>query len=123
MFAFEIPGMRFSLPAGAAVERCRFVSVNSEGNGITATAAIAATDTTAAIAATAVVGASMNKADTGEVLEVADGIVMVEAAGAVTAGVKVASDANGKVVAATDDFCGVALTAATAAGQLVAVKI
>ena len=111
MFAFEIPGMRFSLPAGAAIERCRFVSVNAEGNGVTATAT------------TAVVGASMNKTAVGEVLEVADGIVMVEAAGAITAGTKIASDANGKVVTATDAFVGVALTAATAAGQLVAVKI
>ena len=77
MFAYEIPGMRFSLPAGAAVARRRFVSVDANSNGILATAS------------TPVVGVSMNEAAAGQVLEVADGIVMVEAAGAVTAGAAV----------------------------------
>lgn len=109
MFAFEIPGQRFSLPAGAAIERHRFVSANSNSNGVTATAA------------TPIIGVSMNKCKSGEVLEIADGIVMVEAGGAVTAGVAVASDASGKAVAG--DGPAIALTAATGAGELITVKL
>lgn len=121
MHAYEIPNLRFSLPAGGAVARCRFVSVDSSSNGIQATAS------------TKVIGASMNEITStentagGHIVEISDGIVMVEAAGAITAGVAVASDANGKAVAyvsgTTGDACGVAITAATAAGQLVAVKL
>lgn len=124
MFAFEIPGLQFSLPAGGAVERHRFVSVNSSGNGVQATAS------------TVVVGASTNKvtvddssnvAPAGQVIEVADGLVIIEAAAAITAGVAVASDANGKAIAyasgTTGDACGVAITAAAAAGEFITVKI
>ena len=111
MFAFEIPGLRFSLTAGAAIERHRFVSVDSNSNGITATAS------------TPVVGVSMNKVDANQVLEVSDGIVMVEAGGAVTAGAGVASNATGQAVASTDKAIGVAITAASAAGELITVKL
>lgn len=109
MFAFEIPGMRFSLPAGAAVERFRFVSADANSNGITAS------DTSP------VIGVSMNKADAGQVLEIADGIVMVEAGAAVTAGVAVASNANGQAV--PGDGTAVAITSAAAAGELITVKM
>lgn len=112
MFAYEIPGMRFSLPAGANVERHRFVSVDASSNGVMATAS------------TPVVGVSMNKANTAEVLEVADGIVMVEAAEAITAGVSVYADASGKAIATgSGDVVGIALTAATGAGQIITVKM
>ena len=115
MNAFEIPSLRYSLPAGGAVKRHRFVSADSSSNAIQATNA------------TVVIGASMNEAASGEVLEIADGLVIVEAAGAITAGAAVASDANGKVVAyasgTTGDACGVAITAATAAGNFVTVKV
>lgn len=111
MFAFEIPGLRFSMPAGADVERCRFVSVDANSNGITANAT------------TPVVGVSMNKVAANQVLEIADGIVMVEAAGAITAGTGVSSNAEGKAVAASTNYVGIALTAASAAGELVAVKL
>lgn len=113
MFAYEIPGMRFSLPAAAAIERHRFVSVDSNSNGIQATAA------------TQVVGASMNKVAANQVLEIADGIVMVEASGAVTAGVAVYADADGKATATagTANVAGIAITAAAAAGDIIAVKI
>lgn len=109
MFAFEIPGQRFSMPAGADVERFRFVSVNANSNGVTATAS------------TPVVGVSMNKAAAGEVLEIADGIVMVEAGAAVTAGVAVASNATGQAIAGEGNA--IALTSATAAGELITVKL
>ena len=109
MFAFEIPGQRFSLPAGAAVERFRFVSADANSNGVTATAA------------TPIIGVSMNKAAAGQVLEIADGIVMVEAGGAITAGVSVASNATGQAIAG--EGVGVALTGATAAGDIITVKL
>lgn len=112
MNAYEIPNLRFSLPAGGAVAMHRFVSVDANGNGIQATTS------------TAVIGVSMNETKAGEVLEVADGIVMVEASAAITAGANVSADADGKAVtASTGTVVGVAITAATAAGNLVAVKI
>lgn len=112
MFAFEIPGQRFSLPAGADIARHRFVSVNANSAGIPATAS------------TPVVGVSMNQAKADQVLEIADGIVVVEAGGAVTAGAAVKSDAEGKAIAAgADAAIGVAITSASAAGELITVKI
>lgn len=117
MNAYEIPNLRFSLPAGGAIARARFVSVDSNGNGIQATAS------------TKVIGASMNliTADEntagGHIVEVADGIVMVEAAGAITAGTAVSSNADGKATTGDANACGIALTGATAAGELVAVKL
>lgn len=113
MFAYEIPGMRISLPAGAKVERRRFVSVDASSNGIKATAA------------THVIGVSMNEAEADQVLEIADGVVMVEAAGAVTAGAAVYADANGKATATegTAGVAGIALTSATADGEIITVKM
>ena len=111
MIAFEIPSQRFSLPAGGEVARRRFVSINSNGEGISATAA------------TAVVGASMNTVARGQVLEVADGLVMVEAAGAITAGAAVYSDASGKVAATGTTIVGTAITSATGAGEVITVKL
>lgn len=109
MVAFEIPGMRFSLPAGADVKRFRFVSVNGDSAGIQATGE------------TPIVGVSMNEVNAGQVLEIADGIVMVEAAGAITAGVAVKADAEGKAVAGEGNA--IALTAATGAGSIITVKM
>ena len=112
MHAFEIPELRFSLPAGAAVKKATFVSVDADSNGVTATAS------------TPVIGVSMNQCDNaGEVLEIADGIVVVIAGGAITAGTAVASDASGKAVTASGSSCGVALTSATKAGEFVTVKL
>ena len=118
MYAYEIPGMRFSLPAGGAVARHRFVSVANE-------TAIQAT------AATAVVGVSMNEVTAEEIaadkriVEIAEGIVMVEASGAITSGTIVYSDASGKATATkgTSEAAGIAITAATGAGDIIAVKI
>ncbi len=117
MYAYEIPNLRFSLPAGGAVARHRFVSVANDK-------AIQAT------ASTAVIGASMNLVTAEEVaaneriVEIADGIVMVEAAGAITSGAAVYSDAQGRATGTgTENAVGVAITAASAAGDLVAVKV
>lgn len=117
MFAYEIPGLRFSMPAGGAVAHRRFVAV-SNGAAIQATAS------------TPVIGASMNEVTAEEyaandrIVEIADGIVMVEAGAAVAAGVEVEANAEGKAIAkASGTACGVAITAATEAGQLIAVKL
>jgi hypothetical protein len=107
--AYEIPSLRFSLPAGADVARFRFVKVNADGAG-----ELAGADDI-------VIGASMNQAAEGEVLEVADGIVIIEAGGAIEAGASIAPDADGKATAGNGAL--VALTAATAAGEFVTVKI
>lgn len=109
MFAFEIPGTRFSMPAGAEVQRYRFVSVNANSAGITATAS------------TPIVGVSMNEVKADQVLEIADGIVIVEASAAINAGVAVTSTADGRAVAG--DGPAIALTTATAAGELITVKL
>ncbi|NLI59427.1 MAG: DUF2190 family protein [Clostridium sp.] len=110
--AYEIPNLRFSLPAGADIPRRRFVSVNSSGEGVIATAAGSA------------IGVSMNQAADGEVLEIADGIVMVEAGGAITAGAGIEVGADGKAVTNTGGIgIGIALTGAASAGSIVAVKM
>ena len=111
MYAFEIPGQRFSLPAGAAIERCRFVSVDANSAGIPATAD------------TKVIGVSMNKVEADQVLEIADGLVVVEAAAAITAGAAVYAGAEGKAAATGTEACGIAITGATGAGELITVKI
>lgn len=112
MAAYEIPNLRFSLVAGADVARRRFVKPDSNGAGI---------QTVAGDAAIAVSG---NDPKSGEVLELADGIVIVEAGAAVAAGASVQSDADGKAITlAAGTKIGTALTAATAAGQLISVKM
>lgn len=120
MNAYEIPSLRFSLPAGGAVKRHRFVAVDANSNGIQA------------IADSNIIGASMNEASAGQALEIADGIVMVEAAKAVTAGTLAYADADGKVtdgkvtdagtVVAGTVVAGIVITSAVAGG-LAAVKI
>lgn len=110
MNAYEIPSLRFSLPAGGAVKRHRFVAVDANSNGIQA------------VANSNIIGASMNETSAGQVLEIADGIVMVEAAKAVTAGTLAYADANGKVTDTGTVVAGIVITSAVAGG-LAAVKI
>lgn len=113
MNAYEIPSLRFSLPAGGAVKRHRFVAVDANSNGIQAGANSGG-----------IIGVSMNEASAGQVLEIADGIVMVEAAKAVTAGTDAYAGADGKVSDSADGPVmpiGIIITSA-AAGGLAAVK-
>lgn len=110
--AYEIPGMQYSLPAGEDIARRRFVSVNSSSEGVIATAASSA------------IGVSMNQAADGEVLDIADGIVMVEAGAAITAGSSIEVGTNGKAVTNTSGVgIGIALTGAASAGSVVTVKM
>jgi hypothetical protein len=114
MSAYEIPNLRFSAEAGGVVARRRFVAINATEQGIQAGANAL------------VVGASMNQTKSGEVLEIADGIVIVEAAAILAAGVSVASDLNGKAIAtpaSTGVQAGVTITASKAIGELISVKI
>ncbi len=112
MNAYEIPNLRFSLPAGEAVARRRFVTANASSAGVLASAGGSA------------IGVSMNQAASGEVLEIADGIVIVEAGGVIAAGADVEVGASGKAITkSTGVGVGVAITGATGAGQLVAVKL
>lgn len=91
MNAYEIPSLRFSLPAGGAIAQHRFVSINSDGNAIQATAS------------TKIIGASFNEAASGEVAELGTGILMVDVgASPIVAGTNVSADANGKAVPATE---------------------
>jgi hypothetical protein len=110
--AFEIPGLRFSLVSSADnIKRYRFLSVTEDG-----TAALAS-------ASSAIVGVSMNQVDAVDrPVEIADGIVIVEAAGAITAGSYVASNAEGKATSSENATGLIALTTADAAGQYVSVK-
>ena len=114
--AYEIPGSQFSLPATTAIGRYRFVSIDATGQAIQATAS------------TDVIGVSRNEIDPvkypdAQVVDIADGIMMVEAAGAIACGAKVASDANGKaIVAVGDSHVGIAFSDAAAAGTIIAVK-
>lgn len=110
MNAYEIPSLRFSLPAGGAVKRHRFVAVDANSNGIQAAADFN------------IIGASMNETSAGQVLEIADGIVMVEAAKDVTAGTLAYADADGKVTDTGTVVAGIVITSAVAGG-LAAVKI
>ena len=112
MAAYEIPNMRFSAEAGEAVERRRFVKINADEQGVKAGTG------------DAVVGASMVDANVGEVLEIANGIVIVEAAAEITAGSEVQSDADGKAIPVDQGHvAGIAMTNASGDGSLVSVLI
>jgi hypothetical protein len=111
MFAFEIPNLRFSMPAVRDIPRHRFVCLNNDGATIN--------DEKFAV------GVSMNEAKAGQVLEIADGLVIVEASEAIEAGYLVGFDATGRAVPTSDPAIAtaVAITPASAAGELITVKI
>lgn len=110
--AYEIPNLRFSLPAGEDIPRRRFIGVNASGEGVIATAG------------GLTIGVSMNEAAAGEVLEVADGIVVVEAGGAIEAGASISIAEDGRAVTTSDGVVvGTALTNAASANLFVTVKL
>lgn len=111
MNAFEIPGYsRFSLDAASALVNHRFVKVNANGAAEYATAA---TDP--------IVGVTYGEAiANAPIAIVGDGLVMVEASAAITAGSFVGPTTDGKAVTG-GPF--VAITAAEAAGDLITVDL
>lgn len=113
MPAYEIPNLRFSGEAEAAIDRYRFVTVTATEGVVHATAG-----------GTAIGVSSQPCEKAGEVAEIYDGIVFVEAGAAVAAGESVEVGAEGKAVKAnTGDVVGIAVTGAGAAGELLSVKL
>ena len=110
MYAFEIPNLRFSGEAGEKIEMYRFVMMHSDGKYKTATTS------------GGVVGVSKCPADVGQVLEIADGIVQVQAGGAIQPGASVECNAQGKAVTGATTPIGVALTSGKENG-IVTVKL
>lgn len=112
MNAFEVPGhSRFSLDAVSAVATHRFLKVNANGKAEYATAA---SDPIVGVSYTETIGADQ------PVSIVGDGLVMVEASAAITAGAFVGPTTDGKAVAGGPY---VALTGATAAGDMITVSL
>lgn len=111
MAAYEIPNLRFSGLAAAAVTRRRFVKpVSDTGYQMSGAGEIA-------------VGVSMNDPKINEVLEMADGIVIVEAGEVITVGQEIEVGTNGvAMVLDTGIKVGTAITPAGAAEELLSVK-
>lgn len=112
MNAFEVPGhSRFSLDAVSAVATHRFLKVNANGKAEYATAA---SDPIVGVSYTETIGADQ------PVSIVGDGLVMVEASAAITAGAFVGPTTDGKAVTGGPY---VAITGATAAGDMITVSL
>lgn len=111
MAAYEIPNLRFSGIANADITMRRFVKPVSDNKYAMSGAGEVA------------VGASMNDPKANEVLEMADGIVIVEAGEAITVGSEIEVGANGvAMILDTGIKVGVALTPAGDAAELLSVK-
>lgn len=112
MYAYEIPGLRFSGVAKSKIKRYTFVAPDTTGEYVNAAAG------------KPVVGVAMNDPEANEVLEIADGIVKVMAEDAIAAGDQVMVGTAGKAKKCTDGVgaVGIALTTAKANEQ-VTVKI
>lgn len=116
MPAWEVPGQRISLVAGADLtERIyRFVRLNASGQVVLS----GATDVP--------VGVLYNRPANGQAATVVlNGVVLLYSGGSVSAGARVAPDANGRAVTAgaTSVGYGIALTPATGADQLISVLL
>lgn len=111
MPAYEIPKLRFSTSAAEAITRRRFVKPTT-----------ADTFSMAEIG-DAPVGVSMNDPKQDETLEVADGIVMVEAGGTVVAGARATCGANGVAHSAGPGATVGCFLTGGDAGELVTVKM
>lgn len=112
--AYEIPGLRFTGIAKNEIPLHRFCKAVAEGDNMFDLCG----------EGEQAIGVSRNHSNVAEPIEVADGICIVEASAAIAAGAKVSAAADGKAVTASSGIVnGIALTAATAAGQYVAVKL
>lgn len=109
--AYEIPNLRFSGVAAAAVRRHRFVGVDANGF------------TQEALVGDRAVGVSRNEAAAGEAVECADGIVIVEAGAALLPGMAIQAAAGGLAIPlAAGIELGICLTIVANAGELCCVK-
>lgn len=112
--AYEIPNLRFTGIAAKEIPLHRFIKADASGDNVFT---LCGADEQA-------IGVSRNHSNVNEPIEVADGICIVEASDAITAGAKVSAAADGKAVTTVSGIVnGIALTAATAAGQYIAVKL
>lgn len=114
MAAFEIPRLRFSGIANGALDRRRFVLPLSGSD----------TDYVYAVAAGPAVGVSMNDPKALEVLEIADGIVMVEAGELIAAGQQVEVGTDGVAMVLNRGVAvGMCITGAGASAELATIKM
>lgn len=123
--AYEIPHFQFTLPTNSTIPRYRFVAVDTVNAG--EAVLFDGTDTNVCVG----VSRQTNTEDFYEGYDtypcvIADGIMMVEAGAALTAGQKVISNTEGKAIPATGSgtevIVGVALVPAEAAGVITCVK-
>ena len=112
MAAFEIPRLRFSGIANAALKRRRFVIPTSDTNFGYATSTFHT------------VGVTMNDPAINEVVEIADGIVMVEAGEPIAAGQQVEVGVEGIANVFNRGIAvGLCITGAGAAVELATIKM
>lgn len=112
--AYEIPGFSFTLPAKVDLNnQWRFVNIDATGNALYASAD------------GRVIGVLNNKPKaTQPATIVQNGVAMVEAGAAIALGADVSAGANGVALTAASGIkTGVALEAATATGQIIAVLL
>lgn len=111
---YEVPGMNITVKAAAAFEE-KYLAVKVTADGLAV--ATAATDN--------VIGFVQRAGIATEALPVmVNGITMAKASGAIAKGDAVAAAANGAVAKTTAGaYCGVALEAASAAGDIIPVLI
>lgn len=116
--SYEVPGFKIgTLTASADNSGNQFRYAKVSGSG---------TATVTAAPADVVLGVIQNKPKAGEAVDVmVTGISKVVAGAAVAAGAEVGSDAQGRAIAAATGAraFGIALEAASAAGQLIAVSL
>lgn len=116
------PVMSLSLLAMAAVQYARFVVINTAPSPLPGMPGAVPVSTAGA----KVLAVSGRQALLGEAFDgITLGSAVVEAGGAITAGAEVASDAQGRAVAqsGTAKTAGIALQAASAAGELIEVLL
>lgn len=123
MVPFYFPGDTFTCEADGAITGCRFVAVsgarNADGNPVVAHAAGADQ--------LGVAARDIADGEKGTVFTV--GVLELEAGAAVAAGAKVTADSSGRAITATGStgttvaYCGKALDAAAASGDLIPVFV
>lgn len=111
---YEVPGMCISVKSVNEIKG-KYQAVKMTADGVVVATA----------AADEVLGFIQREAKAGEVAQImVDGITMAKASGAIAKGAHVAAAADGAIAsAASGKFCGIAMEAAGAAGDIVPVLI